>query len=93
VLDELGDVGDALGKVKADADEGSLFEAAAPARTPTLTDDERRVWQVLGPGEQSIEAIAEKSGLAAAQVAARLITLQLKGLARQLPGNQFVRAK
>jgi len=45
---------------------------------------------VLSREEQSIETIADASGRPAPKVAATLITLQLKGLVRQLPGGKFV---
>ena len=43
------------------------------------------------PLEQSIETISAAVGLSTAKVTATLISLQLKGVARQLPGNVFVR--
>jgi DNA processing protein len=94
VLDELGRVGEAL----KETDGGSLFadgngEGADSRPAPKLSEDEQHVYGMLGADEQSLEIIAETARLPAAKVASTLISLQLKGLARQLPGNLFVRAR
>ncbi len=102
ILDELGDVGEALRGGGAQAGSPSLFDAsdaagsdgqqrAALAAAPRLSEDEQAVLAWLDHDERSIETIAERSGRSAAKVAGALITLQLKGLARQLPGNLFVK--
>jgi DNA processing protein len=46
---------------------------------------------VAAEAPQDIEAIAAHSGLPMAQVAATLLTLELKRLVRQQPGKRFVR--
>lgn len=84
VLDELGGAGEAL----QEASETPLFEAARSV----LSEDEQAVYGVLGREERSIETIADTTGRSPAKVASTLIALQLKGLARQLPGNIFVRS-
>lgn len=87
VIDELGEVGQAI---RTDED-----VAADADRTPDLplSDDESIVHNALGRQERSIELIADETGRSAAKVASTLITLQLKGLVRQLPGNLFVRSQ
>lgn len=87
ILDELGEAGEILRK---GADDGEAKPDQAPPRL-NLSDDERDVYAVLNREEQSIETIAEVTGKTAARVASTLITLQLKGLVRQLPGGRFVR--
>jgi DNA processing protein len=89
VLDELGDVGELLRKV-------APAQAPAPetvaAKLP-LNDDERAILACLNGEEQSLEMIAAATDRPVAKVASVLINLQLKGLARQMPGNLFVRAR
>ena len=85
ILSELGEVGEALGVQQ----ENDSAQSAAPAG---LGDHERAVFEVLQNEAVSIEAIAEATGQPAARIAAALVGLQLRGLARQLPGNVFVRA-
>ncbi|HSW47152.1 MAG TPA: DNA-processing protein DprA [Phycisphaerae bacterium] len=86
ILSELGDVGQVLGAGRPDAEEQAPSPAAAGLR-----DDERAVLDVLNTEAVSIESIARATGQPAARIAATLIGLQLRGLARQLPGNIFVR--
>jgi DNA processing protein len=95
ILDELGEAGEILAAPCADAEKGpSLFDgqgnAADTTRRIELSDDERAVLEQLGRQERSIEVIAAEAGRPCAKVASTLISLQLKGLARQLPGNVFV---
>jgi DNA processing protein len=85
IVDELGEVGEAL---KTQEETVSQTETTSQ---PPLGEDESLIHGVLGRQERSIEAIAVETGQSAAKVASTLITLQLKGLARQLPGNLFVR--
>lgn len=46
---------------------------------------------LIGDDPASIEELIERSGSSASHVAARLLTLELEGLVRQLPGKRFVR--
>lgn len=98
LIDELGGVGEALSCAEDLASrqgetDGTASPTIASTLLSTLTDDERCVAAVLDRQEQSIEVIAAATGQSAAQVATTLITLQLKGIARQLPGNLFVRSR
>lgn len=86
VIDELGEVGEAL---NADSSAEAGSESAIPRAV--LTDDERAIYGMLNHEEQSIETVAETVSQSASQVASTLISLQLKGMVRQLPGNVFVR--
>ena len=86
ILGELGEVGQALGIGRQDDS-----ESQAASATAGLGEQERAVFEVLQGEAVSIEAIAEATGQSAARIAAALVGLQLRGLARQLPGNTFVR--
>ena len=87
VIDELGEVGQAI-----KTEEEAATDAVSMPDLP-LNEDESLVHGVLGRQERSIELIADETGRSAAKVASTLITLQLKGLVRQLPGNLFVRSQ
>lgn len=87
ILSELGEVGEALG-VTQEAETTTSNTSA----TTGLGEEERAVLAVLQGEAVSIERIAEATGQNAARIAAALVGLQLRGLARQLPGNTFVRA-
>ena len=61
----------------------SVAAAAAPAGD--------RLLPLLGDEPVPIDTVMEKSGLAPGDVAASLMTLELRGLVRQLPGQRYVR--
>lgn len=84
VFDELGETGRAL------CPDEPLFALpeSVPART---TAEEQRLYQALAEEERSIEQLCDLANMPAAKVASALITMQLKGLVRQLPGSLFVR--
>jgi DNA processing protein len=78
-----------------------LFPAAnrppGPAETGalpalTLSDQEQRVFDVLGREELPMDDVIRRSGLPASAVSVALLTLEMKRLVRQLPGRLFVRA-
>jgi DNA processing protein len=107
ILDALGDVGESLaqyaaGKMLAGSDDsqaggrsrvagdaGSAEDAGAPA--PLLPQPQAVVYKALTTSPMHMEQVASASGLPIGQVSAALTLLQLKGLVRQLPGNQFAR--
>jgi len=64
-----------------------LFDAAQLK----LSDNERLVYDCLGKEPLQIEQIIAEADLAAGDINAALISLQLKGLIKQLPGNMFIR--
>jgi len=70
---------------------GAGQAAVAAAPTVRLEGDEGTVAGALGLTPSSIDDLIEKTGLATPSVQASLVTLELKGVARRLPGNQFVR--
>jgi DNA processing protein len=53
---------------------------------------EGRLLPLLGDEPLAIDRVIEVSGLPAGEVAASLVTLELRGLVRQLPGHRYVRA-
>lgn len=52
---------------------------------------EARLLPLLGEEPVTIDSVIEESGLAAGEVAASLMALELRGLVRQLPGQRYVR--
>src|SRR5262249_54039414 len=62
--------------------------AAAVAGGPTGD----RLLSLLGDDPVAIDTVIAKSGLGAGDVAASLMTLELRGLVRQLPGQRYVRS-
>jgi DNA processing protein len=71
---------------------GPEFESFAPAPSPGLTDIEARLLAALDPSEEkSIDQIVHATGIAAGPATSGLFSLELKRLAKQLPGKLFVR--
>jgi len=56
-----------------------------------LSDEESRIYELIGHDPVLGDNLVTGSGLSAAQVSAPLLTLELKGLIRRLSGNKFVR--
>jgi DNA processing protein len=93
ILDELGRVGQIL-KVERTAGEkvpDNPGEALGDLLKASLSDAEKAIWDFLGHGANDLDTICDLCSLPAAQVSASLTTLQLKGLIKNLPGNQFCR--
>ena len=64
---------------------------AAVRALPSLTEDERRVYDAIEAEETSIDHIATKSDLPSSTVSSALLRLELKRLVKQLPGKYFVK--
>lgn len=95
VLDALGQVGTCLqGPLHALSGEAQSDQDAAARRdrlVPGLGAGERAVYEGLTSDPAHTDQIVAGTGLSAGQVTAALVSLQLKGLVRGLPGNLFVR--
>lgn len=59
---------------------------------PGLDDIQLCLWQALGDQPKAIDVLVQQTGLAVAQATGTLLMLEMKKLARRLPGNQYVRA-
>lgn len=56
-----------------------------------LGSEEAKVYDALSVLPQSVDEVIRRSGIPAAQVAALLLSLELKNCIRQMPGNEYVR--
>lgn len=61
------------------------------ARTEQLGVEERCVYEAIGDSETPIDEIITKSGLPTPKVSSTLLTLEMKRLVKQLPGQYFVK--
>ncbi len=64
--------------------------AAVESMTP-LSHEGAMVYEALSSEARSVDAVIERTGLGAAQVVAILLSLELSGRIRQLPGHQYIR--
>ena len=65
---------------------------ASPPRLPpekTLTDEEKTLFSLLSSSPTGVDTLVEKSGMTAGAVQGALLTLELGGLIKRLPGKQF----
>lgn len=60
-------------------------------RTQTLNSEEAEILGALGVDPLHIDVLAERTHLPASSLAATLLTLELRGLVRQLPGQLYLR--
>jgi len=65
--------------------------AAVRRALPSLTDDERSVFDAVSAEPKHIDAIMAENGGPPGRLGGILTTLELKGLVKQLPGKYFVR--
>jgi DNA processing protein len=59
--------------------------------TPQLCKEEATIYDLLSHEPAHIDDLIAKASLAAADVAALLLSLELKNLVRQLPGHSYLR--
>ena len=85
------EAGDILDDLEVLLPEAKPSPQAAARPLPTLTDDERRVYDAINATETSIDDIATKSDLPSGSVSSTLLRLELKRLVKQLPGKYFVK--
>ena len=68
----------------------SVSETPSDSREP-LGKEDALVYEALSYEPLSVDAVIENTRLSAAQVAATLLSLELYGRVRQLPGQQYIR--
>jgi len=95
VLDALGQIGTYLqGPLNSVSEQPPQEQGEADRQgrlLPRLSDAETAIYEGLSPEPAHTDQIVADTGLPAGQVTAALVSLQLKGLIRNVPGNLFVR--
>lgn len=74
------------------APQGSMCEAGRAGPAPRLTPEETPVYARLSSQPVGVDWLTGQTGVPAAILLRLLLGLELKGLVRQVPGQQFVRA-
>lgn len=85
----VNDVLSALGLAESGSGESGGASAPAP---PTLSGAALRLWRVLDMEPRHTDELAVECGLSSSDALVRLLELELRGHARQLTGQRFVRA-
>ena len=94
VMDALGYIGGQLKDHTADAAQKAGQKVEQPLfqlSQLNLSDAEQKIYNCLDSDPLHLDHIVEQTSLAAGPVNASLVSLQLKGLVKQLPGNMFRR--
>ena len=94
VMEALGHIGKGLKDHASSSAGRSRQHAEMPlfdAVDLNMSDTERAVYGALNGEPMHTDEIIAQCGLAAGQVSSALISLRLKGLIRQLPGNVFLK--
>jgi DNA processing protein len=89
------DVDDILEELPVPSDpEPDATEApeASPAAPPALSGAEERLYEVLSATPMHVDRLCSETGVAPSTALATLLSLEMKGLVRQLAGKQFRRA-
>jgi DNA processing protein len=67
--------------------------AAASLDVPDLPPGARRLWEALDHTPVGLDALAARAKLGPAEIGPACLALEMAGLARELPGKQFVRTE
>ncbi len=84
-------IGELLPQVEPALRTRAMLGEGASSVSAGLGADEQRIYEVLSHEAQSVDVVIERTGLSAAQVTATMLTLELRGYVRQLPGQQYLR--
>lgn len=68
-----------------------VADPVSPADAAEAGVGERGLLALLGEDPVEMDTVIERSGMPSSEVAASLMTLELRGLVRQLPGQRYVR--
>jgi len=94
VMEALGYIGEQLQSHVGEAAQKAAEKVETPlfdASQLKLSDDEKTIYGCLNKEPLHVEQIITDTNLAAGDINAGLVSLRLKGLIRQLPGNLFLR--
>jgi DNA processing protein len=79
------------GRAERAAETGKVKKKREPAKAfPGLSHSERKLYECLSSDPRSIDDITEETEMSPAEVSAGLLVLEIRRLARQLPGKMFV---
>ena len=73
------------------AEDAPLPSGTQKKELPEMTDEQRKIYALLGRGEMSFDELAAETGLPAPQLSVSLTLLQMSGVIRALPGKAYSR--
>ena len=90
LLQTVDDIRVELGILTLKSPETKASEAVSPA-IPNLPPDQRKILDLLTLQPKQVQTMMAESGMSAPQVSTIVTMLEMRGLARRVPGNAFVR--
>jgi DNA processing protein len=90
ILEDLGDVGEAMSIAEAEGELPSSEEIPLP---PGLDETERTLIAALSRRGKPLDDVVRETGVPTAKAASAMTMLVLKGVVEQRPGNVFVRRR
>jgi len=91
VVEELGPLSQPVEAPASGQAEGEPGETIADPRLLALSEREREVYKSLTRTPRPIDEVTVETGLPVSIVSSILLTLEIRGLATQLPGQRYVR--
>jgi DNA processing protein len=90
VVDALGPLAEPIA-MRGPADRDGEANEVADPRVLSLSERERRVYDLLDQCPMQIDRIVAETGLPPSIVSSTVLTMEVRGLVRQLPGQHYVR--
>ena len=91
LVENVQDILDELGVLSLRSPSTGDTPSLAPAPVPNLPPEQRRILDMLTLQPRHVDGMIAESGLTAPQVSGILTLLEMRGLAKRVPGNAFVR--
>lgn len=73
------------------AEDGPPITQQQQRELPAMTEEQRKIYSLLGGGEMSFDELAAASGIPAPQLSVSLTLLQMSGVIRAMPGKSYCR--
>ncbi len=73
------------------AEDGPPITLQQQRELPAMTEEQRKIYNLLGGGEMSFDELAAASGIPAPQLSVSLTLLQMSGVIRAMPGKSYCR--
>lgn len=73
------------------ADDAPAITQSQKKELPAMSEEQLRIYTLLGQGEMSFDELVTQSGIPAPQVSVSLTLMQMSGLVRAMPGKSYCR--
>lgn len=91
LVESVDDILVELGILALRSPDAASHTLAAPAPIPNLPPEQRKILDMLTLQPRHVDSMITESGLTTPQVSGILTLLEMRGLAKRVPGNAFIR--